>query len=175
MLVTKMAKIVNILILSPTHFVSDIRHRHRCARRNIYRGDELDLKCCYSHRDQTFLWFFVITVFGKGSWKNKKLERQKVWNFLLGKSEIRQFPFKLESTDLRWRVFNAVFQLRAELSNFTFPISLFQVHVSRLFWVVKCEKISKLKMFEGNILIHLILFRVNYVLAQIFEPQNHDF
>ena len=155
-----------------------------------YLLDKLDFECCYLHRN-------IFMIFCDKCIRKGQLARPEVGKFWLGKFEIIKSPFKLESSDRSWRVFNAVlsnqkfptsartFQLN--FSNFisniptqNFPTSRFsncpfQLHVSRLFWMLKCEKISKLKMFEGNILMHLILFRANYVLAQIFEPQNHDF
>ena len=63
------------------------------------------------------LKFKRIHVVGKGS--RKKTE--------IGKFDIRKFPFKLESTNRRWRVLNAVLSYQ-KFSNF--PTSFFTISFS---------------------------------------------
>ena len=71
MLVTKMAKTVtNIVILSPTHFVSNIRHQHRCSHMNN----------CLSIIILVKYLFFSSLTFVLGWTERKGFGRRRFWS-----------------------------------------------------------------------------------------------
>ena len=65
----------------------------------------------------------MIHVVRKGSWQKWEVGNFSVWKF-----EVRKFPFKLESNNRSWKVFNAVLS-NQKLSNFgpNFPTSFFPI------------------------------------------------
>ena len=58
-----------------------------------------------------------------------QLEKTRSWKFLVRKSKVRNFPFKLESTDRSWKVFHAVLNKKNFINlGSHFPTSFFLIH-----------------------------------------------